>query len=166
MKIIALAFSRADQRIRIPLDYLSSLLSEAFPALTRDFLTLPREEDSSFFPQLVSALSDAPLLLLSTPVFQDSLPAALEAFLQDLPQGALQGMALGIMVTGKNVWHLHKVAKTLVSLAEDRGARILRPLILLESKDYPLNTPLAEDILTELDLLAEAAEAYLLAYDR
>lgn len=163
MKIIALAFSRADQRIRIPLDYLSSLLSKGVPGTTWEFLTLPREEESSFFPRLAGALSDAPLLLLSTPVFLDSLPAALESFLKDLPQGALQGKALGIMVTGKNAWHLHGVAKTLVSLAEDWGARILKPLILLESKDYPLSTPLAEDILTELDQLAEEAKAYLLA---
>ncbi len=111
------------------------------------------EEDAL---HVAKSIMDADVILIGTPTFQASIPAALKNVFDMLPPDAFRGKTIGIIVTAGTSKHYLMAEHQLKPILSYMKARIVPSYVFIEDKDYNAVKELANsEVLRRIGLLVQ-----------
>lgn len=166
MKIVAIAGSNVGTKTRTAMDYTVKSLKEKYPQYEVTLLDLAElkvefsdgrnyteyEGDTKFVAETVMA---ADVLIIGTPIFQASIPAALKNIFDLLPKDALQDKIASIVVTAGSSKHYLIAEQQLKPILSFMKAQIVQKYVFIEEKDFYRSKIINDDILFRIDRLVE-----------
>ncbi|OBR64184.1 FMN reductase [Paenibacillus oryzae] len=113
---------------------------------------LEYEGDTGYVAQ---ELMDSDVIIIGTPIFQASLPGTLKNIFDLLPQQALLGKVVGIIVTAGSGKHYLVAEQQLKPILSYMKAQLVQTYVFIEEKDFQQKTIVNDDVLFRMERLAE-----------
>lgn len=166
MKIVVLSGSNVGTKTRTSMDYVVQVLTEKYSDHNVTLLDLAEldmvfsdgrnymeyDGDTKYIAETMM-LADA--IIIGTPIFQASIPAALKNVLDLLPEAAFREKVVGIVVTAGSSKHYLIAEQQVKPILSFMKANTIQQYVFLETKDFHRGTIVNDDILFRLDRLVE-----------
>ena len=175
MKIVALSGSNVGTKTKTAISYIAQTLTERYPDHEVTMLDLADLEmvfsdgrnyleydgDTKYIAETMMT-SDA--IIIGTPIFQASIPAALKNVFDLLPEGAFRDKVVSLVVTAGSSKHFLIAEQQLKPILSFMKAQIVQQYVFVEAKDFHRGMIINDDVLFRMDRLVEdtvmLAEAY------
>lgn len=166
MKILVLSGSQVGTRTRTVMDLVAAQLRLRAPDDEVTLLDLA-DKDMQFSDgrnwldyrgdtgDVARAVMEADTIIIGTPVFHASIPAALKNVFDLLPQNALRHKVVGIVVTAGSAKHYLIPQMHLVPVLAYMKAQVVQPYVFIEERDIQGGQLLSDDARLRLDRLVE-----------
>lgn len=166
MKIIGLSGSPIGSKTRIAIDAAIGAMAEKYPEVETAIIDLADykmefsdgrnyldyEGDTGF---VVKTLMEADAIVIGTPIFQASIPAALKNIFDLLPVNGFRDKVVSILVTAGSGKHYLVAETQLKPILAYMKAQIVQTFVFIEEEDFYQKKIINHDILFRIDRLAE-----------
>ena len=98
---------------------------------------------------------DADAIIIGTPIFQASIPAALKNVFDLLPTSAFLDKVVGVIATAGSSKHYLIPAQHLLPILSYMKAQVVQPYVFVGESDLHRGEIVSHDILQRLDRLVE-----------
>lgn len=177
MKIVLLSGSTVGSKTQIALTTLQEKISAAYPEHELHFLDL-KELDLVFSDGrnyldyqgdtqlLTTTLMAADIIFIGSPTFQASIPGTLKNVFDLLPQSALAGKIVGLVMTAGSPKHFLVAEMQLKPIISYMKGTLVPNYVFIEETDYTAGQISNDDVLFRLDKLAEDGIVLTKAYQQ
>ena len=175
MKVVLLSGSNIGTKTRKALDYVNREIEKQFTNVETVTLDLA-ERDMQFCDgqnyteyegdtkYVIDQIIEADAVIIGTPIFQASIPAALKNVFDLLPQQALLNKVVSFLVTAGSSKHYLVAEQQLKPILSFMKAQIVHSFVFIEEKDFYQYEIINENVLARIPQLAEdtimLAESY------
>lgn len=105
--------------------------------------------------RIAREIMEADALIIGTPVFQASIPAALKNVFDVLPTNAFRDKVVGTFATAGSAKHYLVLAQQLQPILTYMKAQVVQPYVFVEGADILRGEIINHDVLQRLDRLVE-----------
>ena len=166
MKLVVLSGSNIGTKTRTVLDHVTERVRAQDPTVDVSLIDLAAADmvfaDGRNFTeytgdtgQVTSALMAADAIIIGTPIFQASIPAALKNVFDLLPTGAFRDKVVGMVATAGSAKHYLIPAQQLQPILTYMKAQVVQPYVFVEEQDLFRAEIVNHDVLARLDRLVE-----------
>lgn len=166
MKIVVLSGSNIGSKTKTAMEVVEQMLKQHYPEHQVDFLdlakyVLPFSDGRNYFEYdgdtkyVLETIMNADALVIGTPIFQASIPAALKNIFDLLPVHAFRDKAVSIVVTAGSSKHYLVAEQQLKPILSYMKAQIVQTFVFIEEKDFLRQEIINDDILFRLERLIE-----------
>lgn len=164
MKLVLLSGSRMGNKTRQAMDLTLQLIHNKYEEIQVDLIDLA-EKDINFADghhyleligdaaQVTQFIMEADALIIGSPIFQASLPGSLKNIFDLLPQNALRGKVVGIVITAGSPKHYLIAEYQLKPILTYMKAMVLPSYVFIEEADYSKGKIINQDIHYRLESL-------------
>ncbi|RKL67033.1 FMN reductase [Salipaludibacillus neizhouensis] len=166
MKIVGLSGSIVGSKTRIAMNSAKKALTEKYPDLEMTLIDLADydvkfsdgrnfldyEGDTGF---VTKTIMEADAIIIGTPIFQASIPAALKNIFDLLPVNAFQDKVVSMLVTAGSPKHYLVADLQLKPILSYMKAQIVQTYVFIEERDFHQKEIVNDDVLHRLDRLVE-----------
>ncbi|SMF69619.1 FMN reductase [Paenibacillus uliginis N3/975] len=166
MRIVGIAGSNIGSKTRTAMNYTLKVTREKYPDADITLLDLADyhmvfsdgrnyweyEGDTKYVTETIMA---ADALIIGTPTFQASIPAALKNIFDLLPINAFRDKVVSIFVTAGTAKHYLMVEQQLKPILSYMKAHIVPGYVFIEEKDFHRKEIVNDDILFRIERLVE-----------
>lgn len=166
MKIVGLSGSNVGNKTRTAMDYVLKVAIERYP--DAEFTLIDLAEVDMVFSDgrnysdyegdtkmVAEKIMEADAIIIGTPVFQASIPAALKNIFDLLPQNALRDKVVSLFVTAGSSKHYLMIEHQLMPILTYMKAHIVPTYVFIEEVDFYRKEIVNDDILFRMDRLVE-----------
>lgn len=166
MKIVGLSGSNVGSKTRIAMGYVQKELTESNPE--DDFMIIDLADYTLQFSDgrnyleydgdtgyVTKQLMEADAIIIGTPIFQASIPAALKNIFDLLPQNAFRDKVVSIIVTSGSSKHYLIAEQQLKPILSYMKAQIVQTYVFIEEKDFYQKEIVNVDIIFRIQRLVE-----------
>lgn len=167
MKVLLLSGSNVGSKTRTAMDAAQKVLSEQHPDAESRLIDLS-EMDMVFSDgrnyldyegdtkDIAQSVMDADALIIGTPIFQASIPAALKNVFDLLPTKALLDKVASILVTAGSSKHYLIAEQQLKPILNYMKAQVVPTYVFIEDRNFLGNDIVSDDVLFRIgDLVAD-----------
>lgn len=104
---------------------------------------------------VVRTLMEADIIIITTPVFQASIPGTLKNIFDLLPMDAFEGKTVGIMVVAGSSKHYLVAEQQLKPILSFMKAQLVQSYVFAEQKDIVKGEIMNQDVLLRIDRLID-----------
>lgn len=166
MKIVGISGSNVGTKTRTAMDYVQKELTESSPEV--DFKLIDLADYALQFSDgrnyleydgdtgyVTKQLMEADAIIIGTPIFQASIPAALKNIFDLLPQNAFRDKVVSMIVTSGSPRHYLIAEQQLKPILAYMKAQIVQTYVFIEEKDFYRKEIVNEDIIFRIQRLVE-----------
>ncbi|MBG9986106.1 NAD(P)H-dependent oxidoreductase [Facklamia sp. DSM 111018] len=164
MKIVLLSGSRMGSKTRQAIDLTHQLIQNQYEEIHVDLIDLAEKEidfaDGHHYleltgdaGQVTQTIMESDALIIGSPIFQASLPGSLKNIFDLLPQNALRGKTVGIVITAGSPKHYLIAEYQLKPILTYMKAMVLPSYVFIEETDYAQGKIINQDIHYRLENL-------------
>lgn len=175
MKIVVLSGSNVGTKTRTVMDRVTQAVMAFDPTIDVSLIDLAEldmvfadgrlyTEYSGDMGHLTREVMDADALLIGTPIFQASIPAALKNVFDLLPVSAFRDKIVGIVATAGSAKHFLVPQLQLQPILTYMKAQVVQPSVFVEETDLHRNQIVSSDIVQRIDRLVEDTVVLTRAY--
>ncbi|MHC5267903.1 NADPH-dependent FMN reductase [Enterococcus sp. LJL98] len=166
MKIVGLSGSNVGTKTRIAMDYALNLFQEKYPDFEVRLIDLA-EYDIQFSDgrnyleyrgdtqHVTQTLMEADAIIIGSPVFQASIPAALKNVFDLLPIHAFRDKVIGMFMTAGSPKHYLIAEQQLRPILLYMKAQVVPSYVFIEEKDFYKKEITNVDVLSRMERLVE-----------
>ncbi|WP_117170739.1 NADPH-dependent FMN reductase [Paraliobacillus sediminis] len=166
MKIVGLSGSNVGSKTRTAMDYTVKSVKENNPEVEVTLIDLA-EYDLQFSDgrnyleykgdtgYVVQTIMEADAIIIGTPIFQASIPAALKNIFDLLPVNAFRDKVVSMFATAGSQKHYLIVEQQLKPIVSYMKAQIVQSYVFIEEKDFQRKEIINEDVFFRIDRLVE-----------
>lgn len=166
MKIVVISGSNVGTKTRTAMNYVVKAATEKYPEEEIILLDLADYEmqfsDGRNYLEytgdtghVTKTIMEADAIIIGTPVFQASIPAALKNIFDLLPQNAFLNKVVSLVVTAGSSKHYLIAEQQLKPILSYMKAQIVQTYVFIEEKDFYRKEIINDDVLLRLDRLVE-----------
>lgn len=166
MKIIGLSGSQIGSKTRIAMNATIKVLSENYPEAETELIDLADYKmefsdgrnyldytgDTGY---VTKALMEADAIIIGTPIFQASIPAALKNIFDLLPVNAFRDKVVSMLVTAGSAKHYMVADTQLKPILAYMKAQMVQTFVFIQEEDFYQKELINHDVLLRIDRLAE-----------
>lgn len=116
--------------------------------------------------EIAQKIMQADALVIGTPIFQASIPAALKNVFDILPTNAFRDKVVGMFATAGSSKHYLVLAQQLQPIVTYMKGQVVQPYVFVESADLLRGEIVNHDVLQRLDRLVEDTVVLTQTYQR
>lgn len=166
MKLVAISGSNVGTKTRTVMEHVAQTVGAQDPDIETTLIDLA-EVDMVFSDgrtyteytgdtgRVTRALMDADAIIIGTPIFQASIPAALKNIFDLLPVNAFRGKVVAMVATAGSAKHYLIPQQQLQPILTYMKAQVVQPYVFVEEKDLLRNQLVNNDVIARLDRLVE-----------
>ncbi len=166
MKIVGLVGTKLGWSTKAAMNNIKSILERKYEGEQVDIIDLA-EYDVVFSDgrnyldytgdtkKVVQTLMDADVIIITTPVFQASIPGPLKNVFDLLPMDAFADKTVGIMVVAGSSKHYLVAEQQLKPILSFMKAQIVQTYVFAEQKDIVKGEIMNQDVLMRIDRLTD-----------
>lgn len=166
MRVVLISGSNVGTRTRTVTDYIKKAFAEYDSEIDVHVIDLV-EEDMVFSDgrnyteytgdtgRIAREVMEADALIIGTPVFQASIPAALKNVFDILPTNALRDKVVGMFATAGSSKHYLVLAQQLQPIITYMKAQVVQPYVFVGGEDLIRGEIVNHDVIQRLDRLVE-----------
>ena len=166
MKIVGLSGSQIGSKTRIAVDATLKVISEKYPEVETVLIDLADYKmefsdgrnyldyggDTGY---VTKTLMEADAIVIGTPIFQASIPAALKNIFDLLPVNAFRDKVVSMLVTAGSAKHYMVADTQLKPILAYMKAQMVQTFVFIEEVDFHQKEIINHDVLFRLERLAE-----------
>lgn len=166
MKIVGLSGSQIGSKTRIAMTATVKAISEKYPEVETTLIDLADykmefsdgrnyldyEGDTGF---VTKTLMEADAIIIGTPIFQASIPAALKNIFDLLPVNAFRDKVVSMLVTAGSAKHYMVADTQLKPILAYMKAQLVQTFVFIEEEDFYQKKIINHDVLLRIERLAE-----------
>ncbi|RKQ35522.1 NADPH-dependent FMN reductase [Oceanobacillus halophilus] len=166
MKIVGLSGSNIGSKTRTAMNYVIKTITENYPDTEITLIDLAEhnvqfsdgrnyleyEGDTKYVAQ---TMMDADAIIIGTPIFQASIPAALKNIFDLLPEKAFLDKVVSLIVTAGSSRHYLIAEQQLKPILAYMKAQIVQSYVFIEEKDFYRKEITNDDVLFRINRLVE-----------
>ncbi|MGJ9384695.1 NADPH-dependent FMN reductase [Salipaludibacillus sp. CF4.18] len=166
MKIVGLSGSIVGSKTRTAMNAAKKALTEKYPDLEMTLIDLADydvkfsdgrnfldyEGDTGF---VTKTIMEADAIIIGTPIFQASIPAALKNIFDLLPVNAFRDKVVSMLVTAGSPKHYLVADLQLKPILSYMKAQIVQTYVFIEERDFHQKEIVNDDVLHRIDRLVE-----------
>lgn len=166
MKVVGLVGSIVGSKTRTAIIYTLNKLAEKYPDAETTVVDLAEynvqfsdgrnyldyEGDTG---TVAKAIMDADVLIIGSPIFQASIPGTLKNIFDLLPQNALQGKVVSLVVTAGSSRHFLVPEQQLKPILTYLKAQIVQSYVFIEEKDFLRKEIINDDVKFRIERLVD-----------
>ncbi|MFH0411967.1 NADPH-dependent FMN reductase [Corynebacterium sp. L4756] len=116
--------------------------------------------------RIAREIMEADALIIGTPIFQASIPAALKNVFDVLPANAFRDKVVGMFATAGSAKHYLVLAQQLQPILTYMKAQLVQPYVFVESADVLRGEIVNHDVIQRLGRMVEDAVVLTQTYQR
>ncbi|MDO5507057.1 MAG: NADPH-dependent FMN reductase [Corynebacterium casei] len=166
MRVVLISGSNVGTKTRVVTDYVQKALAAYDSEIAVQIIDLAEVEmvfsDGRNFTEytgdtgrIARTIMDADALIIGTPVFQASIPAALKNVFDILPTNAFRDKVVGMFATAGSAKHYLVLAQQLQPIVTYMKAQVVQPYVFVEGNDLLRGEIVNHDVIQRLDRLVE-----------
>lgn len=166
MKIVGLSGSQIGSKTRVAMNAAMKSLSENYPEVETELIDLADykmdfsdgrnyldyEGDTGY---VTKTLMEADAIIIGTPIFQASIPAALKNIFDLLPVNAFRDKVVSMLVTAGSAKHYMVADTQLKPILAYMKAQMVQTFVFIQEEDFYQKEIINHDVLMRIDRLAE-----------
>lgn len=166
MRIVGLSGSNIGTKTRTAMNYTIKKITENYPETEVVLIDLAEynlqfsdgrpyfdyEGDTKY---VAESIMKADAIIIGTPIFQASIPAALKNIFDLLPEQALRDKIISILVTAGSAKHYLIAEQQLKPILAYMKAQIVHSYVFIEDKDFHRKEIINDDVLFRIERLVE-----------
>lgn len=166
MKIVGLSGSQIGSKTRVAMNAAMKSLSENHPEAETELIDLADykmdfsdgrnyldyEGDTGY---VTKTLMEADAIIIGTPIFQASIPAALKNIFDLLPVNAFRDKVVSMLVTAGSAKHYMVADTQLKPILAYMKAQMVQTFVFIQEEDFYQKEIINHDVLMRIDRLAE-----------
>lgn len=166
MKIVGLVGTQVGWSTKTAMNNIKSILERKYEGEQVDIIDLADYEvvfsDGRHYldytgdtKKVVRTLMDADVIIITTPVFQASIPGTLKNIFDLLPMDAFENKTVGIMVIAGSSKHYLVAEQQLKPILSFMKAQLVQTYVFAEQKDIVKGEIMNQDVLLRIDGLVD-----------
>jgi FMN reductase len=166
MKLVALSGSNVGTKTRTVMEHVTQTVMTRDPTIEVTLIDLAELDmvfaDGRNFTEytgdtarVAQEVMDADAVIIGTPIFQASIPAALKNVFDLLPVDALRDKVVAMVATAGSAKHYLILQQQLLPILTYMKAQVVSPYVFVEEKDLHRGQIVNEDVIQRLDRLVE-----------
>lgn len=166
MKIVGLSGSQIGSKTRIAMDATLKVMAEKYPKVETELIDLADYkmefsdgrnylDYSGDTGYVTKTLMEADAIIIGTPIFQASIPAALKNIFDLLPVNAFRDKVVSMLVTAGSAKHYLVADTQLKPILAYMKAQMVQTFVFIEEVDFHQKQIINHDVLMRLERLAE-----------
>lgn len=166
MKIVGLSGSQIGSKTRIAMDATLKVMAEKYPEVETKLIDLADYkmefsdgrnylDYSGDTGYVTKTLMEADAIIIGTPIFQASIPAALKNIFDLLPVNAFRDKVVSMLVTAGSAKHYLVADTQLKPILAYMKAQMVQTFVFIEEVDFHQKQIINHDVLMRLERLAE-----------
>lgn len=166
MKIVGLSGSNVGTKTRTAMEYTLKAAKDKYPDMEVTLIDLAEYEvqfsdgrdyweyegDTGYVAQTVM---EADAIIIGTPIFQASIPAALKNIFDLLPVNAFRDKVVSMLVTAGSPKHYLIAEQQLKPILFYMKAQVVQTFVFIEEKDFYRKEISNDDVIFRIDRLVE-----------
>lgn len=177
MRVVVISGSNVGTKTRTVSDYLKQAFAAYDSTIDVQIIDLAEVEmvfaDGRSYTEysgdtgrIAREIMEADALVIGTPIFQASIPAALKNVFDVLPTNAFRDKVVGMFATAGSAKHYLVLGQQLQPIVSYMKAQVVQPYVFVEGADLLRGEIVNHDVLQRLDRLVEDAVVLTQTYQK